>query len=130
MATLVLDARSIVESLSSVGVDITVDDIIHPVASRIQSIYFGFCTKVLGVPEKSLSELPFECQLNPETAEMHQKSTPLLLLFTTMQCFIIDFGETNADFTMCDLINPTPKRTRKLLSLLADYTNFHRLDMC
>lgn len=33
MATLVLDARSIVESLSSVGVDITVDDIIHPVVS-------------------------------------------------------------------------------------------------
>ncbi|PIO72412.1 hypothetical protein TELCIR_05663 [Teladorsagia circumcincta] len=39
----------------------------------------------------------------------------------------MDFGDVNSDFTMCDLINPHPKRTRKLFSLIADYTNFYRV---
>ncbi|KIH50815.1 hypothetical protein ANCDUO_19103 [Ancylostoma duodenale] len=38
----------------------------------------------------------------------------------------MDFGDADADFTMCDLINPVPKRTRKLFSVMADYANFYR----
>ncbi|VDO75540.1 unnamed protein product [Heligmosomoides polygyrus] len=52
---------------------------------------------------------------------------PQTTSFSQRQRFIIDFGEANADFTMCDLINPSPKRTRKLLSPLEDYTSFHRM---
>ncbi|KAK6055928.1 hypothetical protein COOONC_06567 [Cooperia oncophora] len=96
-------------------------------ADRVQFIYRAFCTEILDVPEKSLSELPFECQFTSDMIDMHQKSEPLLLLFTTMRCFVMDFGDANTDLTMCDLINPQPKRTRKLLSVVADYTNFHRV---
>ncbi|PIO72413.1 Nidogen-like protein [Teladorsagia circumcincta] len=53
-------------------------------ADRVQNIYRAFCTEVLDVPEKSLSELPFECQFTPDMIDMHQKSEPLLLLFTTI----------------------------------------------
>ncbi|KAJ1354592.1 hypothetical protein KIN20_011579 [Parelaphostrongylus tenuis] len=42
-----------------------------------------------------------------------------------MRCFTTDFGDESCDFTMCDLVNPQPKRTRRLLSLLADFTNFN-----
>ncbi|RCN40818.1 hypothetical protein ANCCAN_13229 [Ancylostoma caninum] len=38
----------------------------------------------------------------------------------------MDFGDADADFTMCDLINPVPKRTRKLFSVMADYATFYR----
>ncbi|EPB72205.1 hypothetical protein ANCCEY_08694 [Ancylostoma ceylanicum] len=38
----------------------------------------------------------------------------------------MDFGDADADFTMCDLINPAPKRTRKLFSVMADYATFYR----
>ncbi|KAK6027475.1 hypothetical protein OSTOST_06493, partial [Ostertagia ostertagi] len=127
MSTLVLDSRAIVEALSWLKVGISVEDIVHPSADRVQTVYRAFCTEVLGVPEKSLSELPFECQFTPDMIDMHQKSEPLLLLFTTMRCFVMDFGDVNSDLTMCDLINPHPKRTRKLFSLIADYTNFYRV---
>ncbi|KAJ1354584.1 hypothetical protein KIN20_011569 [Parelaphostrongylus tenuis] len=117
--------RSIVDALTCLNVDINVEDVVHPKADRIQLIYNAFCTQILGVPEKSLSELPFDCNCNSETAELHQRSIPLTLLFTTMRCFTTDFGDESCDFTMCDLLNPQPKRTRRLLSLLADFTNFN-----
>ncbi|CAJ0599782.1 unnamed protein product [Cylicocyclus nassatus] len=116
MTTVVLDPRSIIEALSCVQSGITAEDITHPAANRVQSIYNAFCSHILEVPEKCLSELPFGCQLNPETLELQHKSTPLLLLFTTMRCFITDFGDGELDFTMCDLINPSPRRTRRLFS--------------
>ncbi|RCN25363.1 hypothetical protein ANCCAN_28926 [Ancylostoma caninum] len=84
MTSLVLDPRSIVEALSFLQVGINTEDIAHPSADRVQTIYHAFCTQVLDVPEKCLVELPFECQFNPETAEIQHKSTPLLLLYTTM----------------------------------------------
>ncbi|EYC25959.1 hypothetical protein Y032_0011g1481 [Ancylostoma ceylanicum] len=126
MTSLVLDPRSIVEALSFLQVGASTEDITHPSADRVQAIYHAFCTQVLDVPEKCLVELPFECQFNPETAEIQHRSTPLLLLYTTMRCFVMDFGDADADFTMCDLINPAPKRTRKLFSVMADYATFYR----
>ncbi|KAK6740840.1 hypothetical protein RB195_008972 [Necator americanus] len=127
MTSRVLETRSIVEALSCLQVGVTVEDIANPTPDRVQTIYHAFCTQILDVPERSLAELPFECELNPETAEIHQKSTPLLLLFTTMRCFIVDFGDADADFTMCDLVNPQPKRTRKLLSVVAAFTNYYKV---
>uniref|UniRef100_W6NEP7 Major antigen-like n=1 Tax=Haemonchus contortus TaxID=6289 RepID=W6NEP7_HAECO len=126
MSTIVLDARTIVEVLSCFKVGINVEDIIHPSPDRVQNIYRAFCMEIMNVPERSLNELPFECQFSPDMADMNQKSGPLLLLFTTLRCFFMDFGDPNMNFTMCDLINPQPKRTRKLFSIIADYTTFYQ----
>ncbi|VDO30242.1 unnamed protein product [Haemonchus placei] len=126
MSTIVLDARTIVEVLSCLKVGINVEDIIHPSPDRVQNIYRAFCMEIMNVPERSLNELPFECQFSPDMADMNQKSGPLLLLFTTLRCFFMDFGDPNMNFTMCDLINPQPKRTRKLFSIIADYTTFYQ----
>ncbi|KAJ1354585.1 hypothetical protein KIN20_011571 [Parelaphostrongylus tenuis] len=92
--------RSIVDALTCLNVDINVEDVVHPKADRIQLIYNAFCTQILGVPERSLSELPFDCNCNSETAELHQRSIPLTLLFTTMRCFTTDFGDESCDFTI------------------------------
>ncbi|WKX98505.1 hypothetical protein Q1695_013861 [Nippostrongylus brasiliensis] len=126
MSAIVLDPRSIVEALTCLKVDISAEDIVHPTAARVQAIYFAYCTEILEIPERSLSELPFECQLSPDVAERHQKSVPLVLLFSTLRSFVMDIGDGKVDFSMCDLINPTAKRTRKLFSLLADYVNYYK----
>ncbi|KJH51342.1 hypothetical protein DICVIV_02461 [Dictyocaulus viviparus] len=126
MSSVVLDPRSIVDSLACLQIDINVDDIMHPTPDRVQTIYYAFCNQILEIPEKSLCELPFECIVNSETSEMQQRSNSHILLLTTMKCFIVDFADPSYDFSICDLINPLPKKTRRFLSVMADFVNFYQ----
>uniref|UniRef100_A0A1I7XI28 Nuf2 domain-containing protein n=1 Tax=Heterorhabditis bacteriophora TaxID=37862 RepID=A0A1I7XI28_HETBA len=122
----VMDPRSIIEGLSFLQLELSTDDITNPKPERVQMIYRVFCIAMLDVPETTLNHLPFDCEINPETAEMHHKSIPLALVFTIMKSFMADFADSQPDFTMCDMIAPNPKKTRKILSVLADYAIFHK----
>ncbi|CAJ0936076.1 unnamed protein product, partial [Mesorhabditis belari] len=123
----VLDAKTIAKRLSfEYDEGLVAEHIVRPQADRICAFYRLFLMKEFEVTEESLFCIPFQAQLQAEEheAEMFRNSYSTLLLYKTLSSVFNDvFG---IEFTMSDLINPEPDRTRRLFSMIVHFAEVIR----
>ena len=100
---------------------ITLQDFKQPTAPLVQKLYFNFLQE-FGFSD-SLLMIPFEVLENLEYPDIYKDMVPIMSLQAAC-VHLFNKLTGNSDFGIMDLLNPTPKRTQKFLSVMQNFWLF------
>jgi len=100
---------------------ISVKELEQPSASLVQYLYFNFLRE-FGFSD-SLLMIPFEVLEDLEYPDIYKDMVPIMSLQAGC-VHLFDKLTGNSDFGIMDLLNPTPKRTQKFLSVMQNFWLF------
>jgi len=100
---------------------ITLQDLKQPTAPMVQKLYFNFLQE-FGFSE-SLLMIPFEVLENLECPDIYKDMIPIMSLQAACVHLL---GKLMGDsgFGIMDLLNPTPRRTQRFLSVMQNFWLF------
>ncbi|VDN60338.1 unnamed protein product [Dracunculus medinensis] len=119
------DVAFIVDSLNSFipSLALTVSDITLPVSDKICQIYASVSQFIFGVPENIFTIPPFNAAPDSDP-EMFSKTIPKLVIYKVLSSLIGDCTAGLGNFSLNDLLGPTERSVRHILTLLIDYIIF------
>jgi len=105
------------------NINFTITDIKKPTPEKLQMVYTGFATSILDVSDAQMSQMPLHLLETASSQELCNEEATAVLLFTRSLGYIFTAALVN-DFSISDILSPTPKRTRYLLSALVNFSQF------
>lgn len=102
----------------------TANDLKTPTYNKLYPVYSGFICHLLNVSNEQISQVPLHVMETVAHPELCIEEATGHLLFIKALEYLFNACCIN-NFSMSDLIAPTKKRTRRLLSAIVNFAQFH-----
>ncbi|TKR60973.1 hypothetical protein L596_028149 [Steinernema carpocapsae] len=128
-SVITLDMGVILKYLTSnfPQLDVTQRKITHPQGMDLYDMYSTLLKRILKLPDRAFTEIPFEAICPNYDPDLHGQTVPKFLLLFHLNNCVQDITDKELTITPKDLFYPTPDRTRAILSALV---SFHRFLNC
>ncbi|KAG3096094.1 hypothetical protein PI124_g9148 [Phytophthora idaei] len=117
-----LKPREIFSCLRDMRVPVSEDEIRACDAGAVRKVLEAFIENTMGVTREDMAQIAFPGLPTLSFPELHSESVPELTFYRTAQRLLAACGVD--DFGLRDILHPTPKRVRRQLSALINFSKF------
>ncbi|ETL31474.1 hypothetical protein F441_16113 [Phytophthora nicotianae CJ01A1] len=117
-----LKPREIFACLRDMRVPVSEDEIRACDVGAVRKVLEAFIENTMGVTREDMAQIAFPGLPTLSFPELHSESVPDLTFYRTAQRLLVACGVD--DFGLRDVLHPTPKRVRRQLSALINFSKF------